>query len=218
MIQGIRESEPLDDDVADPDFIPPTQEEEGTVTGKRGGKKSRVRAKNKASDDLFDSTLNGKVHSRRCGECCDCVDLSAQALRDSAEDKPEHRNYLLQTRHHNVVMASQRSTRSEIMGLRDLLKTLIEIELENKEKLDYLTLCKKANDLYGSDSTLVGIPWNCIEDVYEGLDSPDKLEAVQRLLFSDAIVDNKVHFMKQIMASFFSDEFRGRGFHGYPQG
>ena len=82
------------------------------------------------------------------------------------------------------------------------------------DHVDFLSMRKTASLVFGSDSELVGIPWGNMDDVRDGMDSIPKLEAIERLMSSDAVSHQIPHFAKNVIEAFFKEDFQGLGLLG----
>ena len=92
---------------------------------------------------------------------------------------------------------------------------------ENREMREYvksLANQKKAKDLINEDTTALRIPWDCIDDIHYGLDTPAKYEALRRLLIGDFLNDADSSFMRAVFKTCLTPEFEGFLHVGLPAG
>ena len=106
-------------------------------------------------------------------------------------------------------MAAHRATRNMISDLDERMDHIERMLEKTLDHVDFLSMRKLASAVYGHDSTLLRIPWSCMDDVEQGMDSLPKLEALERLLTTDAVSDQIVHFARDVIQAFFTPEFQG---------
>ena len=79
-----------------------------------------------------------------------------------------------------------------------------------------MVLERKASMLLNKDLELVGLPWKTILEVDAGLDSMEKVEAVQRLLISSSVSSSESRYCSDVFKTFFHIDIRGHCYNGMP--
>ena len=86
------------------------------------------------------------------------------------------------------------------------------------DELEFLSLEKRATQHVNSDSDLLGLPWAAPEDVTRGLDSVEKIKALQRILQSPMVASSHTRYVGDALGVLMTPDFKGCFYNGLAKG
>ena len=112
-----------------------------------------------------------------------------------------------------------------VRDLKNAMGSMFEIMKEQgealnsiQEQLSIISTKKRATEMIAEDSRLIGLKWNELQDIKQGLRTLECEEACARLLLSERIWDLKSRYMAAMLELFLTKDFFGRMYWATPVG